>query len=545
MRLMGMDSSVRVQAGMLAAMVLLSGCELLKRLAPTDPGPVPSTRTVLELMPESAGAVFAMPPIDAAGRTFFAAFQRFAPTDVPPGDVATAFVHFLGHLLNAPQAESLGEVFETNGIAADAPIGFFMEAGESPATAIVFTTTDPAKIDALLSTISAFLPSNEPLSTGLSNDTQEFDLVSGTQNLYLVEDGRVILSTSPDFARAIRDRIHDPMPLRYGTAECPAESPTEFAALIRMDSMQDVATSFFANFTGSEGLILGAEETISPELFSSDPMVVTMDWTADKARVSARLDLAEHDGLRRRLGRPEPLRLARAAPDNTSGLLSLRFNPETKSFMLDSFGDMVGGAGDGPSQGFQVGGALSEWTQFVDDELTLAMTGVDDAGRPTGVGMLAIQNRGALANIAMSLPLPGEPVEVYRRTEIRRAPDADLYYSTARNTLVVGNRLEEVRQTLDHLLEGDGPGLESFETAIDEDVPRYAALFLSGESIPAVADGLLDMRLDELPWLPPLEGQLQDLRMTSDLNGTWVDGRIEAHFKPLADQASTQAAPKL
>jgi hypothetical protein len=327
------------------------------------------------------------------------------------------------------------------------------------------------------------------------------------------------------------------MHVRYGTAECPAESSSEFAGLIRMDRMSGLGTSLIETFAGEEGLAdmfgqpSSAEGESNEPLFSDDPMVVTLDWSANDMRFSSRADLAKHDGLRRSLGKPHPLRLAKAAPSNTIGLITLRFSPESKETMINTFGglmDVVPGAGD---VDFEVGENLAAWTQFVDDELTLAMTGTGTDGKPTGVGMLAVRNKTQLSSLIMSMPVPGTPVETYRRVEIRTLPNTQLYSATARNTFIIGNHLDEVKQSVDNLLDGTGDALQAFEPDIDAGTPRYGAVFLQNDAVNSIAASLLDLGIGGVDWFGPMRDSVRDARISADLDGTWLNGRAQLRFE--------------
>jgi hypothetical protein len=298
-----------------------------------------------------------------------------------------------------------------------------------------------------------------------------------------------------------------------------------------MDRAGSELQSLFAAFLASNDLaeLMSGHFPSEAGIFSADPVLVTFDWADDHVEFAARADLVEHTRLRQALGRPTAIRLARAVPASTLGLVDFRLNDTSKALMLDLFARTFVQPGEGGID-FPLGDTVGLWLQFVDDEVVLAVTSLDGP-KPEGVAMLAVKNRTTLSNLLLTMPAPGETVETYRRIDIRQTP-LDFYVATARNTVIIGNNVEEVRETLGYLIDGEtSPVFEAFSPAIDTDAPRYVSLYARSAAVAEVISAFLRLPEWSLPLLDGAETVVDDVRVTGGLTGEWLDTRMSVQFR--------------
>ena len=157
----------------------------------------------------------------------------------------------------------------------------------------------------------------------------------------------MVISNSLPFITEIAAKAKKPASIKYGTRACPASEKNELAILARFDKISALLAPVLDGITGIE--IEGElDDFLKKQLenlkaaFSSDPLVFTASVTDTRLEFLARLDLKEHDGVRKFFGKPSPMRLARALPENSLGMLSLRINYEWRERFQEALGDKRG-----------------------------------------------------------------------------------------------------------------------------------------------------------------------------------------------------------
>ncbi len=547
-------SRTQIKLLLVPALVVMAGCGLFRRDPP--PGPEPLTKPVLELMPESADLVVAFPPANRIGEKSLAMIRGVVPE--PARDWVDGFIAAIegDPETDVDGSSDLAAALGSMGIAANAPIGFYLRTAtvavpgsteipaDTLAVAFAFTASDPEKVRDWLETVERVIGGDESTEGELTalpapGELAEAHGFGEKFGGYVMSGDRVVVGYDRAFVQEIANRIPNPMRVDYGTRECPAESDDAIAALVRADKAGVNIGTVLAMFAPVGGLteFVSAHFPETTGVFSRDPILLTLDWSGESVEIAVRADLEEHESLRKSLGPPSRLRIAKAVPAATQALVSFRFNEESKALFLDLFAQtFVSGGDEEIVSDFAVADVFGPWVQFVDDELTLALTGKTETG-PRGVGMLAVRNRGVMANLLLSLPVPGERVETFRKIDIKIMPNTELFYATARNTLVIGTDLPEVKESLEYLLDGTlSPAFENFEPRIDLAEPRYIAFAARSESVSDAIELAFDMPEWGTLLLDGAETVVDDIRVTGGIAGKWLDTRLSIHFHPPAPE---------
>ncbi len=524
--------------------ILVVSCAPPSSVENKPSGVEPVTLSVLRLMPESAGVALGIPPmsgfrgelaviarnlagaLDGSENTLAKWFTDFAETSQKDEGAVTAWMDERGLDANAPIGVFFGPVPP---VSPENPV----ENARLLPSAIVFGLSDAAKArDAIITDLKAIGKWETIAFEESSHGKTPVFWFDEAKFVYAILGDRLLLSNTTEFAGELIDRAADPASIRYGTAECPAKFPNEFAALIRMDSAAGALRPLVGGFAGAQGAatLLGQQLAAIPDAFDSDPLVITAAKQDDRFELLGRLDLMKHERVRKAFGKPEPLRLARVLPDNTLGFFSIRFSEASKGLMNAAAETLFKPKEDVESLNFMGQSILGEWLRFVDDEATIAVTGYQ-GDVPTVLGMLAIDNTQNAATVLALLP--GVPLESFRNVDLRRAVlgGFKLYYAVARNVLTVGTDQEDVKGALTRLLDDQDSGfLGSFDPPLDADFPRYGGLWVTSDAIDAL--GLRKALSEGDQVLAKLAAPVREVRISTGVDGAWFESRLEVFLNP-------------
>lgn len=506
-------------------------------------GVEPVTLPVLRLMPESAGVALGIPPVSGFQGELAVISRNLAATFGGSENTLTKWLNDFAEV--SQDEEAVAAWLGGRGLDATTPMGIYLGplsipgqddvAGDAPVppTAIVFGVSDTAKAsDAVVSDLKA-IGKWETIAFEKSSlhGTAVFWFAEA-KFAYAILGDRLLLSNTTEFAGELINRAADPASIRYGTPECPAKFPNEFAALIRMDRAAGALRPLVGGFAGAQGAatLLSQQLAAIPDAFDSDPLVVTAVKQDDRFELLGRLDLMKHERVRKAFGKPEPLRLARVLPDNTLGFFSIRFSEASKELMNAAAETLFKPKEDVESLNFMGQNILGEWLRFVDDEATIAVTGYQ-GDVPTVLGMLAIDNTQNAATVLALLP--GVPLESFRNVDLRRAVlgGFKLYYAVARNVLTVGTDQEDVKGALTRLLDDKDSGfLDSFDPPLDTSFPRYGGLWVTSDALDAL--GLRKTLTEGDQFLAKLAAPVREVRISTGVDGAWFESRLEVFLNP-------------
>ena len=152
-------------------------------------------------------------------------------------------------------------------------------------------------------------------------DTKEGDITvhaSGDNRAYFISGDKVVASNSPAFAQAVAARIAKPVPVSYGTAECPAGNPNEAVMLVRMDTVAGalpkvlpLAASLLPQL---EKVPTDALLKFVPQGLTNEPMIITLGAPEGRMKLSKRVNMAKQPVIKAAWGKAQPLAFASMLP---------------------------------------------------------------------------------------------------------------------------------------------------------------------------------------------------------------------------------------
>ena len=341
--------------------------------------------------------------------------------------------------------------------------------------------------------------------------------------------------------------------IRYGTIECLASSPDEVVMLTRMDKIAPLAKELLPLIAASQSptgqLPPGQWDYFNKALdafVGDDPLVATVEWTDKKLEFLNRCDFAKHPALAALTGEAQPLRFAPMLPENSQLMLSMRLNEQTKQEFKTGWMDSLPPEVKSQAKVTQALTYFSEVLEVVGDEIT-----VGAAPGPGGIPQLyllaGVGNVDQAKSLLQTL-MPAVPAEPYNGVGISTLaiPMMPLHFAFVENTLALCNDLDKLKGIID-MVKGKTTSklFASLDPPMDPATPRYFAMLVKSSLItgimtplaifmPSISSGL------QGPIVDRLIGVVRELRMTRDLKGSWVEGRLTIHLSaPEAKPAST------
>ncbi|NIA13903.1 MAG: hypothetical protein GWP08_07470, partial [Nitrospiraceae bacterium] len=390
---------------------LVTGCSreeeepAIEQAAPvTEPEPaakayvlgdvVPVTRDMLALMPESATAAVALPPMNGLLNKGVALAKRILPPEMDVDEWVKLLIADAAADAGVPDAKSIEEVAMAKGLDISSPIAVFADfasaaasakvaigaMGETVAASPEATSADAvnqgvagptgAQVEAAMEEVTipdlvgvvgcintelAVASLREILeSEGSSIDLSKMEeidakgvMISFTEEGpfgYFTTDDLLVVGNSLALLQETAVRVDAPVPVRYGSTECPASEPDEIVALARADKLlpmlQDLLPALIAMNPQMASIAKMQMATLNKyaEAFTGDdPLVMTIAWTDDIIEMRSRTDLSKHPGLTEVIGEIKPLKLAPMLPEGTLLMIAQQFNEETKEQIEQSW----------------------------------------------------------------------------------------------------------------------------------------------------------------------------------------------------------------
>ena len=528
------------------AALAAASCEQPPAGAPKqgEVGTTPAVLPVLQTQPATTVVAFGIPPLRDLSPGLLPALEKMVgeQTADDAGAAAQAVIGRLVERLELDPDASAEEAFATMGFATDRPLGLYItldkaltDGAESDMGAIaLIPTADNAQAESTVRAIFAEFfqtPETPDLATEATPQSAHVVAFEGQPAAYGLTDYWLVVARDTESVEATFDQIEAPVAIRYGTPACSAYAPDEFAALIRMDRGAGMLAATLAAFTGEGTLpaFVGSQTDALENAFSSDPLVLTLTMEEEAIALRARADLAEHEGARLALGRPQPLRLARYLPEETLGFFALRFNNQSRQFMGSVFNTFFPGGGGDNSFGVMAQDFFKQFLASVGDELTIGFTEIEGE-TPKGVAMLAVRDMEQMQMLAGVIP--GQLVETYKNVAIKRVGFVDdpPYFALGRNTFFLASDGDMLKAALEEVLAEAPSGVfKTFEPEIDPEQARYAALFLKPALFESMGMKMLNIEGSEL--LGQWANQIEAAQVTSNLEGTWLVSALRLELK--------------
>lgn len=439
---------------------------------------------------------------------------------------------------------SLEESFEEPEVTPD----YFADA-DPPAWVAVLGLTDPEKARTELKRIVA---EDEELNA-LPSATEEVEgLTITTRDIYgyFTTDKHLVLG---DLAllRGAAKRVKDPATFRYGTVECPPKVADEAVALFyggRFLPMFETALPLLGLESGAEPL-LAAQVIKYKSMFTEggdDPIVLTASLADGQLEALSRIDSATHAGFMEKMGQPAPLRLARYLPDNTLGMIAMRFTEEYKKQLLEEVVPVVS-ASDDPNAAASAGMAVQVITQL-GDELSLGVTGAQGGLPEINILLGLSQPESTKGLLQMFVPMQGGvDYEGYSIGKIPTPIGLEVNLSFVDDFLLATTSEASAKAIIDLHKAKQASGLfASLDPPLDVDAPVYSALVLNSAMIDqglAAAAMMPGAPSSTDPALLRITNAIREIRAVGAMEDSWQTGRWTVYLKDLeAALAASKAA---
>lgn len=528
--------------------------------APAAPAALPSdgpfTLAALKYMPEQSHLALALPPMSGVLAKVLALDERLDVVNIA-GELES-IASDLAAQLGEYDAETLEEIMLAKGLDPAAPIALFVDADpafarvsegdqmdlsdlEMPALALAVGVSDAAKATATLEELTMMASTSETIeAAGVSINS----LSIADDDYGYFFDGKSLVLGHLAMVKAAADRVAAPAAIRYGTAECPADSKDEAVLLLYGGRAVPLIKKILPAIPVEANMrplldsqILNLEQMLSGE-DSDDPVVMSLAWTPEKLELKSRMDTVKHPAVLTVSGQAAALQYPQKLPDNSVALLSLLLTPEYKKQITDVYLKAL------PAEMTQNPGtaqALSMANQvltMLGQEICLGLSGAEE-DLPGLFLMVQLSNPEATRGLLQML-VPTMPGEKYRDLDIATiaAPiPVALSVAYPGDMMLLSTDEEQMKGIIDRVLDKSTSKLfASLKPPLDPAVPRYSALFVD-ESLYSGVVQPISMLTGGLPGeVGPIMDQIfnvaSGLRMMNEMDGNWYVSKLTLLMKP-------------
>ncbi|MCL4691794.1 MAG: hypothetical protein KJ060_04695, partial [Candidatus Hydrogenedentes bacterium] len=529
---------------------------------------------LLELMPESAVTAIATPSIRDLEDRAEAFLVRASPESINMEAEIAVIVQQLGQALQVPNARTLDDIAFEKGFDSERPMALFVRA-EHPSQIVLDRDSDIARPDpgaagweALPSiTDENFLESaalavyvldseiaeqsvQKWFGDAASNpDEVEIDGIRvhskrGEKWAYFFHDD-VLVFGADTIVAGIVDCVSRPTPIRYGSADCPADPTDTLIQITRLDRL-DAASRYDQNEAASElpDTVAGAATEVLDSLRTliegQDPLICIYRVTDSKLDVLARLDREKYPAIAELRGPTRGLTHLGYLPEDSVAVLSWRFDGTLREMVLNALQNALANDAPADTPFASMQNSLGETLQLLQGDMTLAVAG--DAAGKAKLMLLADVSDGDRARAQLRaaglMPIVSE---TYNGVDICLLPipvptGDGLSYALPENTLVLSTDLARLKTLIDSRVQGPQTQWGNrLDPALPPDAPMFTALVVDPEALGKVVLPELTARqtvdpasaeLAETAWQ-----NIRELRYTSQVNGIWQEGRLTVTAK--------------
>lgn len=525
--------------------------------APATPaGDGPVTLAALKYMPAQTHLALAIPPASGIVAKVLELDKRLSAVNI--AEELESLIYDLAAELGEYDAETLDDLMLAKGLDPQAPIALFVDANpafarvqgegqinlsdlDMPGLALVAGVSDAAKATATLEEITMMASASETVEAG--GVTINSVSINGDDYGYFMNDKSLVLGHL-NMVKAAAERVATPAAIRYGTAECPADSKDEAVLLLyggrAIPLIKKIlpAIPVEANMRPLlDSQILNLEQMLSGE-DADDPVVFNLAWTPEKLELKSRMDTAKHPAVLTISGQATSLQYPQKLPENTVALLSLLLTPEYKKQITDVYLKAL------PAEMTQNPGsaqALSMANQvltMLGQEICLGLSGAEE-DLPGVFLMVQLSNPDATKGLLQML-VPTMPGEKHRDIDIATiaAPiPVALSVAYPGDMMLLATDEEQMKGIIDRVLDGSTSNLfASLKPPVDPSVPRYTALFVD-ESLYSGVVQPISMLTGGLPGeVGPIMDQIFSvaggLRLVNEMDGSWYVSKVTLLMKP-------------
>lgn len=521
----------------------------------------PATVKPLGLLPAAAQVGIAIPAPNGIIDTLLKLDPRFEDVDIR-GEL-DKIVRDLKRDLAVPDAETLGDVAKAKGIDFDAPIAVFADLTKSvdglkQAIEEVQGYREPKLSDADIPNLAVALGVS---SRDAAQETLDLLIAlggailgaSGTEEVggvtvntlgdyaYFFADNHLVIGMTP-MVKGAAERVSDPVAFRYGTADCPPTAPQEAVAVMYGDRALPLFQAILPALANNDAAnaLIGAQLAQLEKAFggnNDDPIVMNLALGENGVSLTTRVDTAAHPGILENSGQAQPLQLAQLLPDKTLAMIALGLTDEYKKQINDQILPAASEALNNPgmAQGMSMG---KQAIEMLGNEVVIGISEVPD-DFPAAYILLGLSNpEPTKALLQMLVPMMPDPeLADYGISSVAAPIPVPLSIAFVDNMVLLSNSVDGMKEIINASREGKTSGLFS-RLGLDPSVPRYQAVVFDTKLLTDVVVPLSALQGglpgDVKPVVDLLGAQVNDLRLLSDMDGSWWTTKLSIDLKDAA-----------
>jgi hypothetical protein len=537
--------------------------------APSDSvsGGRPAVVEFLGLMPESAVTTVATPSIRALGENLEGFLVRASPESINMEAEIRVVVQQLGRTMNIPDARSLEDIAFELGLDPERPVALFLagegqplddETNDEPAGGAAGSPTTPSPyfngdklgafavaahaLDAEVAerAVRQWLGDAQfgPEPTRINDIRMHF--TTDDEWGYFIRD-EVFVFGSASMVAEIPPRFAAPVPVRYGSEECPSDPSDCLVQLTRLDRLNKAQSE--AQDQAREALPSQLSEPVTDVLSGlqslaqgPDPLIGICRVTDTRVDILARLDREYYPAVAEWRGPAEGLPHLALVPEDAVAVLSWSFDGTFREMTLNAIQGALATDSENPTPFSSMGNALGPLLQLLQGNMTIAVTRADRE-EPSLLFLANVTDGdSARAQLRESglMPLVSE---TYNGIDICLLPvpvplgDA-ISYALPGNTFVLSTDLARLKSAIDTVEPNRttgwlarqvrppiGPRDPLFTALVIEPRPFAGAVLPQFSAHPAFYGD--NAAVVETVW-----EKIREIRFTSGINGTWQEGRL-------------------
>lgn len=532
-------------------------------------GDAPATLHALQLLPVEAQAGVALPAVNGIVEKLLALDARIEAIDLKAE--LDKVVADLKQDANVPDAQSLNDIAVAKGLNLDAPMAVFADfsstsesmaqaaaaakaAGETaepvenadiapPAVALVLGVSDQAKAEAFIAELVALDSDLAGATVGTETVGDITIATRGDYAHFFTGDQLVVGVTS--LVKGAAARVASPATFRYGTAECPPTAPDEVVAVAYgnrlLPLMKNLLSAAGDMDPGAKALAAGqlamAEQALASA--SDDPMLINLALSEEAVNLTTRIDFASYPGMRDLSGEAAPLVLTQLLPADTLALVSLvltdAFKNQVKTQILPAAQESI--TDPGMAQGMSMANQVLD---MLGNEITIGLAPIPN-DFPAAYIMLSLSNPEPTKGLLQMLVpmMPDESLKDYGISSVAAPIPVPLSIAFEGNMVLVSNNVDGMKKIIDLSRTQTTSGLfAALDPPMDPDTLRYQALVLNTKLITEIVMPLMSLAGGMDPKTQPVVdavgGVVREVRMVSEMDGTWNKGVLTVDLKDAA-----------
>ncbi len=324
----------------------------------------PVTLGVLRLVPESAMATLALPPLATLNDKAFALATRLSAAGIDGKATLDAWVRQLAQWLGTPTGSTLPDMFRAKGFDPNAPCGVFLDF--SPQTAKAQEAVDMITSGCVQLNKARKNDTGTPYSDWLDLDKTNMVVVLGCADpklaencvqlllaalvgpqtpqadangiqtygrlAYCIVDGWMFVTNHVPMLMETLARTKTPTPIPYWPAR--GDEIVFITRLDRLTTLMPAQTPDFSYAIFIEGALAGEvmRAGLCPRgvFAGEDPNITTLNISEERLELISRLNLSTHPRYADYVGEPKPTRLAAFLPEECLAFASIALNDKLK-----------------------------------------------------------------------------------------------------------------------------------------------------------------------------------------------------------------------